>query len=58
MVTMRELVIDLLDLWFIVPYYLGIDWYLMFTTTASRSWVDGFLIIIYSTSRLDLDQFL
>ena len=27
---MRELVIDLLNLCFTVPGYLGIDWYLMF----------------------------
>jgi len=36
LVTMRELIIDLLDLKFIVLDYLDIDWYLIFTRTVSR----------------------
>jgi len=30
---MRELVIDLLNLWFTVPDFLDMHWYLMFTMT-------------------------
>ena len=36
LVTMRELIIDLLDLKFIVLDYLDIDWNLIFTRTVSR----------------------
>jgi len=33
---MKELIIDLLDLWVIIPDYFDIDWHLMFTMIILR----------------------
>jgi len=43
---MRELVIDLLNLWVIVPDYFDMDWYLMFMVIVLGLLVDGSVTIV------------
>ena len=48
----ERLVVDLLKLWFTVPDYLDINWYLMFMMTVLRLWVDGSVTDIISMDEI------